>query len=126
MTHSYTTSGDLTLEGQPLVVYDIGTCPTEIVDIGRYTYFLTPTRLYVIEDRTKVAAFLDIFQQGRLLVSQLGFGLLTSRKFQWFTVSGTKVGEIVTRDPIRTVHKIEGAVIVQTRQHQAEVLGLTL
>ena len=51
----------LSREGQPLVVYDIGTCPTEIVDIGRYTYFLTPTRLYVVEDRTKIAAFLDVF-----------------------------------------------------------------
>jgi hypothetical protein len=35
----------LSREGRPLVVYDIGNCPTEIVDIGRYTYFLTPTRL---------------------------------------------------------------------------------
>ena len=35
----------LSREGQPLIVYDIGTCPTEVVDVGRYTYFLTPTRL---------------------------------------------------------------------------------
>ena len=61
-------------EGRPLVVYDIGTCPSEIVEVGRYTYFLTPTRLYVVEDRTKLAAFLDVFQQGRLLVSHTGSG----------------------------------------------------
>ena len=114
----------LSREGQPLVVYDIGTCPNEIVDVGRYTYFLTPTRLYVVEDRAKIAAFLDVFQQGRLLVSQSGFGLLTSKKLQWFTVSGTKVGELLTRDPIRAVHHIQGGAIVQTRQHQVEVRGL--
>ena len=110
-------------EGQPLVVYDIGICPTEIVEVGRYTYFLTSTRLYVVEDRTKIAAFLDVFQQGRLLVSQTGFGLLTSKKLQWFTVSGTKVGELLARDPIRTVRYIKGGAIMQTRQHQVEVRG---
>ena len=113
----------LSQEGQPLVVYDIGTCPTEIVDVGRYAYFLTPTRLYVIEDRTKLAAFLDVFQQGRLLVSESGFGLLTSKKLQWFTASGTRVGEVLARDPIRRVHKIDGGAVVQTRQHQTEVSG---
>ena len=125
-TYVATYSGKVILlsrEGQPLIVYDIGTCPTEIVDVGRYTYFLTPTRLYVVEDRAKIAAFLDVFLQGRLLVSQSGFGLLTSNKLQWFTASGTKVGEVLTRDPIRTFHKIEGGAILQTRQHQAEVRG---
>ena len=112
----------LSREGQPLIAYDIGTCPTEIVDVGRYTYFLTHTRLYVVEDRTMLAAYLDVFH-GRLLVSQSGFGLLTSSKLQWFTASGTKVGEVLTRDPIRTVHKIRDGVIVRTRQHQAEVRG---
>ena len=113
----------LSREGQPLVIYDIGTCPTRIVDVGRYTYFLTRTRLYVVEDRTKIAALIDVFQQGRLLVSPSGFGLLTSKKLQWFTVSGAKVGELVSRDPIRRVHKIEGGAIIQTRQHQGEVRG---
>ena len=113
----------LSREGQPLIVYDIGTCPTEIVDVGRFTYFLTPTRLYVVEGKTKLAAFLDVFQQGQLLMSQLGFGLLTSKRLQWFTPSGTKVGEVLTRDPIRTLQKSDGGAILQTRQHQAEVRG---
>ena len=113
-------------EGQSLVVYDIGTCPTDIVNIGRHTYFLTPTRLYVVEDGTKLAAFLDVYQQGRLIVSQSGFGLLTSKRLQWFTATGTKVGELVTRDPIRAIHASENGVIVQTRQHQVEVCGLMM
>ena len=116
----------LSREGRPLVVYDIGTCPTEIVDIGRYTYFLTPTRLYVVEDRSNLAAFLDVFQQGRLLVSQSGFGLLQSKRLQWFTTAGRKLGEVESRDPIRSVHACEGGAVFQTRQHQAEVRGLRL
>lgn len=36
-------------EGNARIVYDIGTFPNEIIDMGRYTYFLTPTRLYVME-----------------------------------------------------------------------------
>lgn len=114
----------LSREGRPLLVYDIGICPTEIIDIGRYTYFLTSTRLYVLEDRTKLAALLDVFQQGRLIVSQSGFGLLTSKRLQWFTAAGTKVGELVARDPIRIIHAAESGAIVQTRQHQVEVRGL--
>lgn len=114
----------LSREGKALVVYDIGTCPNEIIDTGRYLYLLTATRLYVIEDGTKLAAFLDVFQQGKLIVSQTGFGLLTSKKLQWFTVAGTKVGELTARDPIRALHATDGGTIVQTRQHQVEVHGL--
>lgn len=113
-------------EGRPVVVYDIGTCPSEIVDVGRYTYFLTPTRLYVVEDKVKLAAFLDVFQQGRLLVSQTGFGLLTSKRLQWFTEAGVKVGELTARDPIRAIYAADGGAVVQTRQHRVEVRGLTM
>lgn len=113
-------------EGRPIVVYDIGCCPNEIIDVGSYTYFLTSTRLYVIQDRTKLAAFLDVFQQGRLIVSRTGFGLLTSKCLQWFTPAGVKVGELTTRDPIRTIHAAGGNAVVQTRQHQVHVMGLMI
>jgi len=113
-------------EGQPEVVYDIGTCPKEIVDVGRYTYFLTPTRLYIIEDSTTLAAFLDVFQQGRLLVTQAGFGLLTGKQFQWFTHAGLKTGELTARDPIRAIYAADSGVVVQTRQHQVEIQGLLM
>ena len=113
----------LSEEGRPLVVYDLGTCPNEIVEVGRYTYFLTNTRLYVVADRAKLAAFIDVFREGRLLVSHSGFGLLSDKTIQWFTASGTKVGELLSRDPIRTVHKTFGGLTVKTRQHQAEVRG---
>lgn len=113
-------------DGRPVVVYDIGTCPSEIVDVGRYTYFLTPTRLYVVEDKVKLAAFLDVFQQGRLLVSQSGFGLLTSKRLLWFTEAGVKIGELTARDPIRAIYAVDGGAVVQTRQHRVEVRGLAI
>lgn len=113
-------------EGRPEVVYDIGTCPSEIIDVGQYTYFLTPTRLYIVEEKAKLVAFLDVFKQGRLLVSQAGFGLLTGKRLQWFTQAGVKVGELTARDPIRTIHAADGGAVVQTRQHRIEVRGLAI
>jgi len=113
-------------EGRARTVYDIGICPTEIVDIGRYTYFLTGTRLYVVEDGAKLAAFLDVYQKGRLIVSHEGFGLLTSKTLQWFTLAGAKVGAIETRDPIRAIYAADGGAVIQTRRHQVEVRGLAI
>lgn len=116
----------LSREGRALAVYDVGVCPNEIVDTGAYTYLLTATRLYVVKDRSKLAGFLDVFQQGRLMVGQSGFGLITSKKLQWFTPDGVKVGEVATRDPIRELYATDGATIVKTRQHQVVVRGLLL
>jgi len=113
-------------DGVPEIVYDLGTCPSKIVAVGRYTYFLTPTRLYILEDKVKLAAFLDVFQLGRLLVTKHGFALLMKKRLQWFTQDGLKVGELLTRDPIRAIFEIDGGAIVQTRQHQIEVQGLLM
>ena len=113
----------LSREGKPLAVFDIGFFPQEITEIGRNTYFLTFTRLYIVEDRTKLAAIIDVFEPGRLLAYPSGFGILKSRKLEWYTVSGAKAGELFTRDPIKMIHKTDGGAIVQTRQHQAEVRG---
>lgn len=116
----------LSREGRPCVVYDLGTCPTDIKEAGGNAYFLTPTRLYVVEDRSKLAAFLDVFRQGQLVVTSTGFGLLTSKKLQWFTAAGAKLGELTTHDPIRTLKATDGGTIVQTRQHEVEVRGLVI
>jgi len=113
-------------KGQPELVYDIGTCPSEVIDVGRYTYFLTPTRLYVIENKTRLVALLDVFRQGRLLVSHSGFGLLAGKRLQWFTQAGVKIGELSARDPIRAIHAAEGGAVVQTRRHQIKVQGLVI
>ena len=49
--------------GVPVRVYDVGTVPSEIVDTGHYLYFLTATRLYVLEGRYRLAALVDVFRQ---------------------------------------------------------------
>jgi len=105
----------------PIIVYDIGTCPNKIIDTGPYTYFLTYTRLYIIEDKNKLAACLDIYQQGKLLISQTRFGLYTNKHLQWFTNAGVKIGEITSRDPIRAISVVDGDLIIQTRQHQVKI-----
>lgn len=116
----------LSTEGRPEVVYDIGTCPSEIINVARHTYFVTRTRLYVIEDRTKLVAFLDVFRQGRLITSASGFGLIRGKHLQWFTHAGVRVGELTARDPIRAIHAADGGAIVKTRQHQIGVQGLAM
>jgi len=113
-------------QGEAQIVYDLGICPDEILDIGRYTYFLTATRLYVVEDRVRLAAFLDVYQQGRLVVSTDGFGLLTDKALQWFTLDGKNLGSITTRDPIRAIYATDAGATIQTRRHQVEVSGLTI
>lgn len=112
--------------GIPNRVYDVGSVPSEIVDAGNYLYILTPTRLYVMEGRDSLVAFVDVFRQGRLLVTPTGFGLLDSKSFQWFTSSGTKIGEIITRHPIRALYDSADGAIVETRRHRAIVKGLRL
>ena len=121
-----TYSGKIVLlshKGQPLVVFDIGFCPLEITEVGKYTYFMTLAQLYVVEDRAKLAAIIHLPEPARLLEYESGFGILTSRKLEWFTLPGVKVGELLTRDPIKMVHKYDGGAIIQTRQHQAKVRG---
>lgn len=112
--------------GVPLRVYDIGTIPDEIVDIGDYLYFLTPTRLYVLEQRDRLVALIDVFRQGKLIVTTTGFGLLDNKCFQWFTPSGHKIGEVTTRDPIRSLYDSNVGVILETRQHHTIISGLRL
>ena len=114
------------LAGVPVRVYDVGTVPSEIVDTGHYLYFLTPTRLYVLEGPYRLVAFVDVFRQGRLLVTSTGFGLLDSKCFQWFTPSGAKIGEITTRDPIRALYDSDDGTVLETRQHRTVVNGLRL
>jgi hypothetical protein len=36
-------------DGRPVRVYDIGSVPRRIVDTGDFLYFLTDTRLYVLQ-----------------------------------------------------------------------------
>lgn len=112
--------------GKPILIYDVGSIPDEMVDAGRYLYILTATRLYVIEGRENLVAFIDIFKQGKLLVTTTGFGLLDNKSFQWFSPSGTKIGEIISCHPIRAVYDSAHGAVVETRQHRTIIKGLQL
>ena len=105
-------------------VFDVGSVPTQILDTGDFLYLLTSTRLYVLDREASLTAFLDVFEQGRLLISQSGFGLLATKTFQWFEPHGEKVGEVTTRDPIRAVFSSAGGTVVETRQHRCTISGL--
>lgn len=82
--------------------------------------------MYIIEGRDRLVALVDVFRQGRLLVTPTGFGLLDSKCFQWFTPSGAKIGEIITRDPIRALYDSDDGAVLETRQHRTVVKGLLL
>lgn len=112
--------------GKPALVYDLGSIPDEIIEAGKYLYILTQTRLYVIEERENLVAFIDVFNQGRLLVTTTGFGLLDEKYFQWFSPSGNKTGEITSCHPIRAFYDSEHGAVVETRQHRTTVKGLKL
>jgi hypothetical protein len=116
----------LSREGRARIVYDLGVCPLEILDLGRYTYLLTHTRLYVVEDGTTLTALLDTYQQGRLIGSEGGFGLLTDKTLHWFAPNGTKLGSLYARDPIRAIYATQEGATIQTRQHEVEVRGLAI
>lgn len=113
---------ELDATGHPLRVYDIGAVPRQVIDTQSHLYILTDTRLYVLcEDQLE--AFVDVFDQGKIIVGDTGFGLLQSKTFQWFTPTGRLLGQIQTRNPIRRIYSGNETLIVETRQHRCTIRG---
>jgi hypothetical protein len=108
--------------GEGVRVYDIGTVPRRIVDIGEYLYLLTDTRLYVLHAES-LHAVVDTFDGGELFVAQTGFGLLEKKRLRWFSKDGRFLGSIISKDPIRRAYSTEYGLVVETRQRRAVVLG---
>jgi hypothetical protein len=113
-------------KGIALRVYDLGSIADEIVDTGDFLYLLTRTRLYVIESGTILTNFLDVYDQGRLIVTKLGFGLVAGKRFQWFNPNGGRIGELKTKHPIRTIYSSGNTTVIETRQHRAVIEGLKI
>lgn len=109
-------------DGMPIRVYDIGSVPRHIADTSGHLYLLTDTRLYVLEE-DRLTALVDVFEQGELIIGDTGFGLLDSKSFSWFSPTGSRLGVIRSRDPIRRVMSTEQGLLVETRQHRARVPG---
>lgn len=117
---------EIDANGTPLRVFDLGSVPSQIVDTGEFLYLLTMTRLYVLQDRTRLVEIVDVFQQGRLFVAPGGLGLLSEKCFRWLTNRGELIGQVSTRDPIRAIYSTEAGCVIETRQHRLVVHGLSL
>jgi hypothetical protein len=103
-------------------VYDVGSVPLQITQTPTGLYILTPTRLYVLQ-QDRLQALVDVFDQGRLVVTNKGFGLLQSKLFRWFTPEGAELGSVQTKDPIRRVFNAGDGLVVETRSHSALIEG---
>lgn len=108
--------------GTAVRVYDIGSVPRHIAETGGHLYLLTDTRLYVLEG-DRLAALVDVFDQGELIIGDTGFGLLDSKSFSWFSPTGARLGVIQSRDPIRRVMSTQEGLLVETRQQRVRVPG---
>ena len=113
---------EMNAQGQPLRVFDVGSVPTQITQTPAGLYILTPTRLYILH-QGRLQALVDVYDQGRLVVTDRGFGLLQSKLFRWFTPYGMELGGVQTKDPIRRVFYANGHLTIETRSHSALVEG---
>ena len=114
---------EISPQGRPVRVYDVGSIPLQINQTPTGLYILTPTRLYVLQG-DRLQALVDVFDQGRLVVTHKGFGLLQSKQFRWYTPDGVEVGSVQTKDPIRRVFHAGHALTVETRTHRALIEGI--
>ena len=113
---------EVSAEGLPVRVYDIGAVPRHVADTPLHRYILTDTRLYVLcQDRLE--ALVDVFDQGRLVVGDHGFGLLQTKQFQWFTPAGQLLGKVRTRDPIRRIYSGPKGLVLETRMRRGVISG---
>jgi hypothetical protein len=109
-------------DGTPKFIYDIGSVPRHIEEVGRYLYLLTDTRLYVV-DGDRLTALVDVFDRGDLIIGDTGFGLLEPKSFSWFTPTGERLGRVRSKDPLRRVMSTERGLVVETRQHRVNIPG---
>ncbi len=108
--------------GIPVRVYDIGVVPRHVAETSTYRYILTHTRLYIL-CQDQLVSLVDVFDQGKLIVAENGFGLLQPKRLQWFTPTGTLLGQLQTRDPIRRIYSGPTGLVVETRTHRGTISG---
>lgn len=108
--------------GNPVRAFDIGSVPQRIANTGKYLYFLTSTRLYILQG-TALVRVMDVYEEGEFVAGQEGFGLLEKKRFRWFTEEGELVGEVRTKRPIRRVYPDQDGIVVETRMRRARITG---
>ena len=105
-----------------MCIYDVGAVPKQIEETLSRRYILTDTRLYVLFEG-KLEAIVDVFDQGKLIIADHGFGLLQPKHFRWFTPGGGALGSVQSKDPIRRVFRGQNGLTVETRSHRAVIGG---
>lgn len=113
---------EVSQDGAPVMVYDVGAVPRHIADTGAYLYLLTDTRLYVLAGE-RLETLVDVLDKGDLILGETGFGVQAPKLFSWFSPTGNLMGSVSARDPIRRVLSTPDALVVETRQHRARIRG---
>ncbi|NQS92034.1 MAG: DnaJ domain-containing protein [Chloroflexi bacterium] len=107
--------------GEAHYVIDVGNIPRKIMEIDKYLYIATDTRLYVLGPDLELIELIDLTLEGELIAARNGFNLVAEKKVSFHTRDGKEIGEIKTKHPIRAVYESGDKVIVESRQHRAVV-----
>ncbi len=107
--------------GEAQYVIDVGNIPRKILEIDKYLYIATDTRLYVLGPDLELIELIDLTLEGELIAVRNGFNLVAEKKVSFHTRDGKEIGEIKTKHPIRAVYESGDKVIVESRQHRAVV-----
>lgn len=113
---------EVTTEGNPVTAFDLAAVPRHVAETTKYLYLLTDNRLYVLKG-DEIVALLDVFDQGRLIVTDTGLGLLEQKAFTWLSPAGQFIGRVQSRDPIRRVLRITEGLAIESRQRRVLVHG---
>jgi len=108
-------------QGKPKFVIDVGNTPRKIIEIDNFLYIMTDTRLYVIGPNLELIEIIDIFMQGKLMVTHFGFNLIAGKNLKCYSRKGDLIDEIRTKHPIRAVYNSGKDLCVETRQHRAVI-----
>lgn len=114
---------ELDPNGEPIIMYDIGSAPEEIIPTKEFLYILTKTRLYILQNSSLIN-LIDVYKEGKIIITQNGFGLLQDKKLQWFEKDGNHIGNIKTKAPIRRVYYSLEGLVIETRTHRAIIDGI--
>jgi len=114
---------EVNAEGNPVRFFDIGCPPERVIEIHPFLYISTSTRLYIIK-HGNLLRMLDIFDQGNLIFTQTGFGIIASKTLKWFSADGNLLGEIIAQNPIRRLYPTTDGLVVETLQHRALIEGV--
>ena len=117
---------DIDSNGSANCVYDLGICPDKIFDMKNVLYLQTATRLYIIKKPNSLIAMVDIYDQGEVFITDSKIFLIDKKRFQLYDHFGSKLGEVISSNPIREIKQHIDGLELLTKQHSTIILGLEL